>query len=93
MYVAPTADWVFALLMSIQAYDSHCNLVLGEVEETIYVIEDDDDEEEVKVGLGKGRSLPLMLKKSLRQSKSSQRCSSSEVSIGSRSLKPTIYEH
>lgn len=34
-----------------QAYDSHCNLVLGEVEETIYVTEEDDDEdEEVKVG-------------------------------------------
>ena len=34
----------------IQAYDSHCNLVLGEVEETIYVVEEDDDEQEtVKV--------------------------------------------
>ncbi|PMD12547.1 hypothetical protein NA56DRAFT_713068 [Hyaloscypha hepaticicola] len=28
------------------AYDSHCNLVLGEVEETIYVVEEDEDEEE-----------------------------------------------
>ena len=34
----------------MQAYDSHCNLVLGEVEETIYVVEDDEEEEEtVKV--------------------------------------------
>jgi U6 snRNA-associated Sm-like protein LSm3 len=33
-----------------QAYDSHCNLVLGDVEETIYTIEEDDDgEETVKV--------------------------------------------
>ncbi|KAI9676645.1 MAG: U4/U6-U5 snRNP complex subunit lsm3 [Trizodia sp. TS-e1964] len=33
-----------------QAYDSHCNLVLGEVEETIFVTDGDDDEEEtVKV--------------------------------------------
>ncbi|KAH6689833.1 hypothetical protein F5X68DRAFT_204329 [Plectosphaerella plurivora] len=33
----------------LHAYDSHCNLVLGEVEETIYVVEDeDDDEEDVK---------------------------------------------
>lgn len=33
-----------------QAYDSHCNLVLGEVEETIYTIEEDEDgEETVKV--------------------------------------------
>jgi U6 snRNA-associated Sm-like protein LSm3 len=37
---------------ALQAYDSHCNLVLGDVEETIYVIEEDDEEEEVlKVGL------------------------------------------
>ncbi|KAL8692642.1 MAG: hypothetical protein Q9218_002375 [Villophora microphyllina] len=32
----------------LHAYDSHCNLVLGEVEETVYVVEDDDDDEEVK---------------------------------------------
>ena len=30
-----------------QAYDSHCNLVLGDVEETVYVVEEDEDEEEV----------------------------------------------
>ncbi|EXJ94550.1 small nuclear ribonucleoprotein [Capronia coronata CBS 617.96] len=30
----------------LHAYDSHCNLVLGEVEETIYTIEDEDDGEE-----------------------------------------------
>jgi len=30
----------------LHAYDSHCNLVLGDVEETIFVIGDDDDEEE-----------------------------------------------
>jgi U6 snRNA-associated Sm-like protein LSm3 len=35
---------------TLQAYDSHCNLVLGDVEETIYTIEEDDDgEETVKV--------------------------------------------
>lgn len=33
-----------------QAYDSHCNLVLGEVEEIIYTIEEDEDgQETVKV--------------------------------------------
>ncbi|KAF4509059.1 hypothetical protein G6O67_005365 [Ophiocordyceps sinensis] len=33
----------------LYAYDSHCNLVLGEVEETIYAVDDEDeDEEEVK---------------------------------------------
>lgn len=38
------------LILLSQAYDSHCNLVLGEVEETIYTIEEDDDgEETVKV--------------------------------------------
>ncbi|MCJ1259143.1 U4/U6-U5 snRNP complex subunit lsm3 [Lignoscripta atroalba] len=30
----------------LHAYDSHCNLVLGEVEETVYVVEEDDDEQE-----------------------------------------------
>ncbi|KAK2627358.1 hypothetical protein QTJ16_003324 [Diplocarpon rosae] len=34
----------------LHAYDSHCNLVLGDVEETIYVVDEDEDEEEtVKV--------------------------------------------
>jgi hypothetical protein len=32
--------------MTLQAYDSHCNIVLGDVEETIYVIEEDENEEE-----------------------------------------------
>lgn len=31
-----------------QAYDSHCNLVLGDVEETVYVVDDDADTDEVK---------------------------------------------
>lgn len=35
-----------------QAYDSHCNLVLGDVEETIYVVEDDEEDEEIKVSRG-----------------------------------------
>lgn len=41
-------------LTQLQAYDSHCNLVLGDVEETIYLTEDDDDEadsQDVKVRL------------------------------------------
>ena len=29
-----------------QGYDSHCNLVLGDVEETIYTVEEDDEEKE-----------------------------------------------
>ncbi|KAI9779716.1 MAG: U4/U6-U5 snRNP complex subunit lsm3 [Geoglossum umbratile] len=32
----------------LHAYDSHCNLVLGDVVETIYVVDDDDEEETVK---------------------------------------------
>lgn len=36
----------------MQAYDSHCNLVLGEVEETIYVVDEDDEDEEVRVSGG-----------------------------------------
>ncbi|MCJ1429027.1 hypothetical protein MMC29_006940 [Sticta canariensis] len=31
----------------LHAYDSHCNLVLGEAEETIYIVEDDDEDEEI----------------------------------------------
>ena len=33
-----------------QAYDSHCNLVLGDVEETIYVVEDEDEDDEDEEG-------------------------------------------
>ncbi|KAM0322162.1 hypothetical protein ACHAQA_009651 [Verticillium albo-atrum] len=32
----------------LHAYDSHCNIVLGDVEETIYVVDEDDEEEEAK---------------------------------------------
>lgn len=32
-----------------QAYDSHCNLVLGDVEETIFVAEDEDEDQEPRV--------------------------------------------
>lgn len=35
--------------MRLQAYDSHCNLVLGEVEETIYTVDEDEEDDEVKV--------------------------------------------
>jgi small nuclear ribonucleoprotein (snRNP)-like protein len=31
--------------LRVQAYDSHCNLVLGDVEETIYVAEEEDEDE------------------------------------------------
>lgn len=31
----------------LHAYDSHCNLVMGDVEETIYAVEEDDDGEEL----------------------------------------------
>ena len=37
--------------MTTQAYDSHCNLVLGDVEETIYIVEE-DEEEVINVWLG-----------------------------------------
>ena len=43
---------VWGMLMYLQAYDSHCNLVLGDVEETVYVVEEDEEEEEVlRVGI------------------------------------------
>ncbi|PGG99216.1 hypothetical protein AJ79_08646 [Helicocarpus griseus UAMH5409] len=31
----------------LHAYDSHCNLVLGDVEETIYIVEEDESEQEI----------------------------------------------
>ena len=34
-----------------QGYDSHCNIVLGDVEETIYMVEDEEEEGEPKVRL------------------------------------------
>ncbi|KAF1808321.1 LSM-domain-containing protein [Eremomyces bilateralis CBS 781.70] len=30
----------------LHAYDSHCNLVLGDVQETIYIVEDEEEDEE-----------------------------------------------
>jgi U6 snRNA-associated Sm-like protein LSm3 len=56
MYVGNLQLLGDTMLMSIQAYDSHCNLVLGDVEETIYVAEDDDEdgeEQSVKVSTSK----------------------------------------
>lgn len=42
---------VLSAILTSQAYDSHCNLVLGEVEETIYTIDEEEDgEENIKVG-------------------------------------------
>ncbi|RPA98119.1 Sm-like ribonucleo protein [Choiromyces venosus 120613-1] len=32
----------------LHAYDSHCNLVLGDVEETIYVVGDDEEDDSIK---------------------------------------------
>ncbi|KAJ0106851.1 hypothetical protein N8I77_008477 [Diaporthe amygdali] len=32
----------------LHAYDSHCNLVLGDVEETVYVVDDEAEDEDVK---------------------------------------------
>ncbi|KAK3079086.1 U4/U6-U5 snRNP complex subunit lsm3, partial [Coniosporium uncinatum] len=30
----------------LHAYDSHCNLVLGDVEETVYLVEENEDDED-----------------------------------------------
>jgi len=32
----------------LHAYDSHCNLVLGEVTETVYLVDEDDEAENVR---------------------------------------------
>jgi len=31
-----------------QAYDSHCNLILGDVEETVYAVDEEDESDEVR---------------------------------------------
>ncbi|KAL8645481.1 MAG: hypothetical protein Q9210_006680 [Variospora velana] len=31
----------------LHAYDSHCNLILGDVEETVYLVEDEDEEDDL----------------------------------------------
>lgn len=33
----------------LHAYDSHCNMVLGDVEETVYTVGEDDEEPKVSV--------------------------------------------
>lgn len=64
---------------SRQAYDSHCNLVLGDVEETIYTIEEEEDgEETVKVCCHAFTKFKKLTPD--RQPKSSQRCCLFEVS-------------
>jgi U6 snRNA-associated Sm-like protein LSm3 len=49
-----------------QAYDSHCNLVLGDVTETIYVVDeqdaDDDDDGEGSVSTIKKQSEMLFVR-------------------------------
>ncbi|KAJ8114584.1 hypothetical protein OPT61_g3572 [Boeremia exigua] len=40
----------------LHAYDSHCNLVLGDVEETIFVAEEEDDDQEPRVRTVKKQS-------------------------------------
>lgn len=71
----------------MKAYDSHCNLVLGEVEETIYQIEEDEDgEESIKVR----NSCPLERLKAenvYRQLRSNQRCCSSGVGTSTLKLR------
>lgn len=49
LHVSQIARFEQSTLTMIQAYDSHCNLVLGDVEEIVYIVdEDDEDEESVK---------------------------------------------
>lgn len=62
----------------LQAYDSHCNLVLGDVEETIYEVEEDgDDDDDVKVSRDSHDKLMTQTSETydfFRQSAASQKC-------------------
>ena len=44
------------------AYDSHCNLVLGDVEETIFVAEEEEDDQEPRVRTVKKQSEMLFVR-------------------------------
>ncbi|KAI1847723.1 hypothetical protein JX265_009152 [Neoarthrinium moseri] len=41
----------------LHAYDSHMNLVLGDVVETIYVVDEDDEDEEIRTVTKKSEML------------------------------------
>jgi len=38
-----TNTWI-RFAYGVKAYDSHCNIVLGDVTETVYIVDDEDDE-------------------------------------------------
>ena len=44
MYVSHVINTYIRFTYSVQAYDSHCNIVLGDVTETVYIVDDEDDE-------------------------------------------------
>ncbi|KAF2451969.1 U4/U6-U5 snRNP complex subunit lsm3 [Paraphaeosphaeria minitans] len=46
----------------LHAYDSHCNLVLGDVEETIYVAEEEDEDQPPRVRTVKKQSEMLFVR-------------------------------
>lgn len=48
--------------MKSQAYDSHCNLVLGDVEETIYIAEEEEEDHEPRVRTVKKQSEMLFVR-------------------------------
>lgn len=85
-----------AVLIDRQAYDSHCNLVLGDVEETVYVVEEDEEgDETVKVcwarrmWSARNALMGTMLIYLYRQFTRNQRCYLCEVSAGRASLFPS----
>jgi hypothetical protein len=50
----------------LKAYDSHCNLVLGDVEETIFVAEEEEDDQEPRVRTVKKQSEMLFVRGTIR---------------------------
>ncbi|EOA90320.1 U4/U6-U5 snRNP complex subunit lsm3 [Exserohilum turcicum] len=46
----------------LHAYDSHCNLVLGDVEETVFIAEEDEDDQEPRVRTVKKQSEMLFVR-------------------------------
>lgn len=78
----PTPPFPWAHADDLQAYDSHMNLVLGDVVETIYIVDDDENEEEIRVNRIAPPVSPVpLLTWSARPSPRNPRCSLSEVCL------------
>lgn len=69
----------------LHAYDSHCNLVLGEIEETVYLVEEDEQGEDA-VRTIKKKSEMLFVRGALRLLLGLERLQALGDSVGSEGI-------